>query len=144
MTYQRGDPRVARCRQPREAMLVTGTRALVAMMWYAKPFLRAVFLTPMDKHRSGRPPARRGDQARAAPAAQAKGARPAVLAVHDRDAGRVQPAARSASCSARCCCARSAPSPQLARRLFSEDELARSQRMTFDELAEDALAAKLA
>jgi hypothetical protein len=34
--------------------------------------------------------------------------------------------------------------PQLARRLFTDEELARSQAMTFDELAEDALAAKLA
>jgi hypothetical protein len=34
--------------------------------------------------------------------------------------------------------------PQLARRLFTDAELARSQAMSFDELAEDALAAKLA
>jgi hypothetical protein len=29
-----------------------------------------------------------------------------------------------------------------AKKLFTEEELARSQRMTFDELAEDALAVK--
>ena len=34
---------------PRPRAIISGMRALVTMMWHAKPFLHEVFLTPMDR-----------------------------------------------------------------------------------------------
>src|SRR5690606_27015212 len=34
---------------PRPRALAGGLRALATMMWYAKPFLQQVFITPMDR-----------------------------------------------------------------------------------------------
>ena len=117
-------------------------RALATMMWHAKPFLQQVFLAPMDRTDPTRPPRPGGVQAHPARAAQADRRAHAVLAVHDRAAGRSTTTRSSASCSARSCCARSAPRIAPRGSCSRSEELARTQRMSFDELAEEALAVK--
>jgi len=115
--------------------------ALVRMIWHAKPFLEQVFLAPMDKTD---PSGKRLKEA--IKRIQLVGRKPSVarrpftrvmLAVQDafnhpvigRLAGPVL--LRIAGGDAR-----------TIKRLFTDEELARSQRMSFDELAEEALAAK--
>jgi len=130
-------------RRPRPPLrdIFHGVRALATMMWHAKPFLQEVFLKPMDRtDPSGRriqeafkriqlilrkPTVARLPFSRAMLAMQALYNRPYV----GPTLGRVLLRALGAD-------ARSA------RYLFTDAELARAQRMTFDELAEDALAAK--
>lgn len=129
--------------RPSVRELVTNTRALVTMMWFAKPFLQEVFLRPMDRtDPSGRrvheafkriqlvlrkPTVARTPFSRFMIFMQGLYNRPLVGRVF----GRVLLRALGAD-------------PRAARVLFTADELARSQRMTFDELAEEALAAKYA
>ena len=128
-------------RRPSAFEIATGLSSLLRMMWHAKPFLQEVFLAPMDKtDPTGRrvreafkriqllvrkPTVARLPFSRAMLAMQALYNRPFV----GPTLGRVLLRALGAD-------ARSA------RFLFTEAELARAQRMTFDELAEDALAAK--
>ncbi len=143
--YASDDYRAEIARRPAKtaAAWLAGARALVTMMWHAKPFLRAVFLTPMEKvDPSGvrlaeaikriqlvlrKPKVRDLPFSRFMIEAQDAYNRPVV----GRLFGPLLLRALGAE-------------PALARRLFTEAELARSQRMSFDELAEDALAAKLA
>jgi hypothetical protein len=127
-------------RRPRD--IVAGARALVTMMWHAKPFLRAVFLAPMDKiDPSG------ARIAEAIKRMQLVLRKPNVadmpfsrFMIYTQDAynhpliGRLLGPLLLRALGAE---------PQLARRLFTDAELAKSQHMSFDELAEDALAAKL-
>jgi hypothetical protein len=124
---------------PRE--LAHGIRALVTMMWHAKPFLHEVFLTPMDRtDPSGRrikeafkriqlimrkPTVARQPFSRFMLGAQALYNHPLVGKLFGRLLLRALGADERA-----------------AKFLFTEDELLRSQRMSFDELAEEALAAK--
>ncbi|MEO8548754.1 MAG: hypothetical protein ABI678_02230 [Kofleriaceae bacterium] len=116
-------------------------RAVTTMMWRAKPFLQAVFLKPMDVtdpsgHRvqeafkrvqllMRKPTVARMPFSRFMTAAQDLYNTPVIGKVFSRVLLRTLGAEDRA-----------------ARRLFTEEELARSQRMTFDELAEDALAVK--
>jgi hypothetical protein len=121
--------------------LAFGLGALARMMWFAKPFLQEVFLAPMDRtDPSGRrvqeafkriqllmrkPTVSRTPFARFMTAMQNLYNRPLVGKVF----GPVLLRALGAE-------------DRAARFLFTPEELARSQRMTFDELAEEALAAK--
>ncbi len=129
--------------RPKLRELAFGLGALARMMWFAKPFLQEVFLAPMDRtDPSGRrvqeafkriqllmrkPTVSRTPFARFMTAMQDLYNRPVVGKVF----GRVLLRALGAE-------------DRAARFLFTPEELARSQRMTFDELAEDAIAAKYA
>jgi len=122
--------------------LARGGRALAVMMWHAKPFLQDVFLTPMDRtDPSGRrvleafkriqlvlrkPTVSRLPFSRFMIAMQRAYNHPVIGAVLGKPLLRALGAEERA-----------------ARILFTTEELERSQRMSFDELAEDALAAKL-
>jgi len=121
--------------------LARGARAVVAMMWHAKPFLQQVFLAPMDRtDPSGRriqeafkrvqlvmrkPTVARMRFSRFMIAMQTAYSHPLV----GRALGPLLLRALGAE-------------DRGARILFTREELARTQAMTFDELAEDALAAK--
>lgn len=123
--------------------MIVATRTLARMMWHAKPFLLEVFITPMNRtDPSGRriheaykriqllmrkPTVARTPFSRFMIAVQDLYNRPVI----GKLLGRVLLRALGAE-------------DRAARILYSQDELARSQRMTFEELAEDALAAKLA
>jgi hypothetical protein len=131
-----------RPRPPVRAWL-SGARALVTMMWHAKPFLRAVFLNPMDKTD---PSGRR--IAEAIKRAQLVLRKPRV---RDQPFSRFMITTQDAynhplvgTLLGPLLLRALGAEPQLAKRLFTDEELARSQAMTFDELAEEALAAKLA
>ena len=111
------------------------------MLWHAKPFLEQVFLAPMDKTdptgRRLREAIKRIQLLARKPTVAARPFTRFMLIVHElfnrplvgkligplllRVAGGDE---------------------RTIRKLFSDEELARSQRMSFDELAEDALAAK--
>lgn len=130
-------------RRPRPSLveLLRGVRALVTMMWYAKPFLYEVFLTPMDRtDPSGRriteafkriqllarkPTVARQPFSRFMLAAQA--------AYNHPIAGKLFGGLLLRALGS---------NEQAARVLFTPEEFARSQRQSFDEMAEDALAAK--
>jgi len=114
-------------------------RALATMMWHAKPFLQQVFLAPMDRTD---PSGRRMREAfkriqlvmRKPAVARAPFPRFMIAAqdlynhpVAGRLFGRVLLRALGAD-------------PRAARYLFTEEDLARTRRMTFDEMAEEALA----
>lgn len=117
------------------------TRKVATMMWYAKPFLQQVFLAPMDRtDPSGRrvqeafkriqlvmrkPTVARTPFSRFIIGAQAAYNRPLARRV----LGPLLLRALGADARA-------------ARIMFTPEELARSQQMTFEELAEEALAAK--
>lgn len=123
--------------------MAAGVRQVATMMWHAKPFLQQVFLAPMDRtDPSGRcareafkriqlvlrkPTVARTAFSRFMISMQAAYNHPVI--------GRVLGPAllRAIGADARA-----------AQILFTREELARTQQMSFDELAEDALAAKLA
>nr|HEX4314823.1 hypothetical protein [Kofleriaceae bacterium] len=127
---------------PTAGELAVGLRALVTMMWHARPFLREVFLAPMERTD---PDGRRTREAfkriqlllRKPDVARQPFAR-FMLAMQDgfnhpvlgRLLGPVLLRALGAE-------------PAVATILFTTDELDRTSRMSFDELAEEALAAKL-
>jgi len=116
-------------------------RVLGTMMWHAKPFLQQVFLAPMDRtDPSGRrikeafkriqmiirkPTVARTPFSRFMIGAQELYNRPVI----GKLLGRFLLRALGAD-------------DRAARIQFTQEELARTQRMTFDELAEDALAVK--
>lgn len=118
-----------------------GVRTVATMMWHAKPFLQQVFLAPMDRtDPSGRrvreafkriqlvlrkPTVARTPFSKMMIAAQNAYNHPLIGRVLGPLLLRVLGAEDRA-----------------ARILFTRDELARTQQMSFDELAEDALAAK--
>lgn len=130
-------------RRPRPSVkeIASGTAALARMMWHAKPFLQQVFLAPMDRtDPTGRrvqeafkriqlvlrkPTVARTPFSRFMIFMQELYNRPVVGKVF----GRLLLRALGAE-------------DRAARILFTQDELARSQRMSFDELAEEALAVK--
>lgn len=130
-------------RRPRSSAreLARMARSLATMMWHAKPFLEQVFLAPMDRTD---PSGRRIDEAfkriqlvlRKPTVARTMFSRFMIKAqeLYNRPIlgkvfGRVLLRALGAQ-------------DRAARILFTAEELARSQGMTFDELAEDALALK--
>jgi hypothetical protein len=129
--------------RPRQSAreFAAGWTALARMMWHAKPFLQQVFLAPMDRtDPSGRrvqeafkriqlvlrkPTVARTPFSRFIISMQELYNRPVVGKVFGRLLLRVLGAEDRA-----------------ARILFTQDDLARTQRMSFDELAEEALAVK--
>jgi len=130
-------------RRPRPSVkdLASGTAALARMMWHAKPFLQQVFLAPMDRtDPTGRrvqeafkriqlvlrkPTVARTPFSRFMIFMQDLYNRPVVGKVF----GRLLLRALGAE-------------DRAARILFTQEELARTKRMSFDELAEEALAVK--
>jgi hypothetical protein len=133
---------IARRSRPSARELVTGFRALATMMWHARPFLQQVFLKPMDlTDPSGRriqeafkriqlimrkPTVARLPFSRFMIGMQDLYNHPVVGKIF----GRVLLRALGAE-------------DRAARYLFTKAELARSHAMSFDEMAEEALAAKL-
>jgi hypothetical protein len=121
--------------------IASGTAALARMMWHAKPFLQQVFLAPMDRtDPTGRrvqeafkriqlvlrkPTVARTPFSRFMIFMQDLYNRPVVGKVF----GRLLLRALGAE-------------DRAARILFTQEELARTKRMSFDELAEEALAVK--
>jgi len=121
--------------------MIRMTRVLATMMWHAKPFLEQVFLKPMDRtDPSGRriheafkriqlvtrkPTVARTPFSRFMITMQELYNRPII--------GRLLRPLLLRALGAE---------DRAARILFTPEELARTQRMTFDELAEDALAVK--
>ncbi|MBS1122581.1 MAG: hypothetical protein H6Q90_4809 [Deltaproteobacteria bacterium] len=132
-------------RRPRPSLreMRSGIRALLTMMWHAKPFLQQVFLAPMDRtDPSGRrvqeafkriqlilrkPTVARTPFSRLMIAMQNMYNRPVLGKLFGRVLLRVLGA-----------------DPRAARIQFTQAELARAQTMSFDELAEEALAVKYA
>ena len=130
-------------RRPRPSLkdIASGTAALARMMWHAKPFLQQVFLAPMDRtDPTGRrvqeafkriqlvlrkPTVARTPFSRFMIFMQDLYNRPVVGKVF----GRLLLRALGAE-------------DRAARILFTQEELARTKRMSFDELAEEALAVK--
>jgi len=126
---------------PKVREVVRGTRAVSTMMWYAKPFLQQVFLNPMDTtDPSGRrlheaikriqlvlrkPTVARTPFSRFMIAAQNAYNHPIIGRLFGRVLLRMLGAV-----------------PRAATILFTEADLERTNKMSFDELAEDALAAK--
>ena len=118
------------------------TAALVRMLWHAKPFLEQVFLAPMDKTdpsgRRLREAIKRIQLLARKPTVAARPFTRFMLIVHELFnrpvVGKlVGPLLLRVA----------GGDERTIRKLFSDEELRRSQRMSFDELAEDALAAKL-
>jgi hypothetical protein len=121
--------------------LVSGVRALVTMMWHAKPFLQQVFLAPMDlTDPSGRrlkeafkrvqlimrkPTVARLPFSRFMIASQNLYNHP----VGNKLFGPLLLRALGAE-------------DRAARYLFTDEDLERTRRMSFDEMAEEAIAAK--
>jgi hypothetical protein len=132
---------VRRRPRPRAKDIVRGVRAVATMMWHAKPFLQEVFLAPMDRtDPSGRrvqeafkriqlvmrkPTVARMPFSRFMIGAQTLYNHPIIGKLF----GRVLLRALGAE-------------DRAARFLFTREELERTQHMSFDELAEEALAAK--
>ncbi|HEU0035637.1 MAG TPA: hypothetical protein VFQ53_33730 [Kofleriaceae bacterium] len=130
-------------RRPRPSVraMATGLRALATMMWHAKPFLQQVFLTPMDRTD---PSGRRIREAfkriqlvlRKPTVARAPFSR-MMIAIQDmynhpvlgKLLGRVLLRVLGAE-------------DRAARILFTDEELRRTQQMSFEELAEEALSVK--
>jgi hypothetical protein len=133
---------IARRPRPTLRQLANGLGALAQMMWYAKPFLHQVFLQPMDRtDPTGRrlreafkriqlvirkPTVARTPFSRLMIGMQTAYNHPVI----GKLLGRVLLRALGAD-------------ERAARILFTPEELARTQQMSFDELAEEALAAKL-
>ena len=132
---------VRRRPRPRAKDIARGIRAVATMMWHAKPFLQEVFLAPMDRtDPTGRrvqeafkriqlvmrkPTVARMPFSRFMIGAQTLYNHPVIGKLF----GRVLLRALGAE-------------DRAARFLFTHEELERTQRMSFDELAEEALAAK--
>jgi len=129
--------------RPRPSLgeLARGLRTLAAMMWHAKPFLQQVFLAPMDRTD---PTGRRVQEAfkriqlvlRKPTVARTPFSRLMIglqAAYNHPVAGRVLGPLLLRALGAE---------DRAARILFTREELARTQRMSFDELAEEALAVK--
>ncbi|HEX5059810.1 MAG TPA: hypothetical protein VFV99_10650 [Kofleriaceae bacterium] len=128
-------------RRPSMRELASGLRALVTMMWHARPFLQEVFLAPMDRTD---PSGRRVQEA--FKRIQLVMRKPTVARqpfskfmigtqnlynhpIWGRLFGPLFLRALGAE-------------DRAARFLFTREELERSQRMSFEELAEEAVAAK--
>jgi len=130
-------------RRPRPSLreLARGGRALVTMMWHAKPFLNEVFLAPMD-HTD--PSGRR--LAEAFKRIQLVLRKPTVARMpFSRFMLAVQGAYNhpiAGKLFGRLLLRALGSEERVAKLLFTPEELARSQRQSFDEMAEDALAAK--
>jgi hypothetical protein len=121
--------------------LAHNVRAVAAMMWHAKPFFQEVFLAPMDRTdpngRRLREAIKRVQLLTRKPTVARLGFPRFIVAMQ-----RVYNTPVIGSLFGRFLLRALGSDERAARYLFTPDELARSQRMTFDEMAEDALAAK--
>lgn len=126
---------------PRPREIVQGMHALVTMMWHAKPFLQQVFIAPMDRTD---PSGRRLQEAfkriqltlRKHKVARTPFSRFMIVAqdlYNHPVIGKVLGPLLLRALGAE---------DRAARILFTNDELRRAQQMSFEELAEEALAAK--
>ena len=126
---------------PRDAL--DNARSIAAMMWHVKPFLQQVFMTPMDRTD---PSGRRVREA--LKRVQLLTRKPTVARMgfprFIRALQRVYNMPIVGALLGRVLLRGLGADDRSARYLFTDEELARSQRMSFDELAEDALAAKYA
>jgi hypothetical protein len=124
---------------PRE--MIHGTRAIVTMMWHAKPFLQQVFIAPMDRTD---PSGRRLQEAfkrvqlvlrkhKVARTPFSKFMIGAQSAYNHPVLGKIFGPILLRALGAE---------DRAARILFTQEELRRTQQMSFEELAEEALAAK--
>ncbi len=130
-------------RRPRPSVreMARMTRSIATMMWHAKPFLQQVFLAPMDRTD---PSGQRIQEAfkriqlvlRKPTVARAPFSKMMIKfqeaynhPVFGKVFGRLLLRLLGAE-------------DRAARILFTQEELARTQRMSFDELAEDAISAK--
>ena len=133
---------VARARKRTLGEALAGARAVATMMWYAKPFLLEVFLAPMDRTD---PSGKRITEA--FKRVQLLMRKPTVArqpfsrfmlgmqrAYNHPILGKLLGPVLLRALGA---------DPRAATYLFTAEELARTQGQTFDEMAEDALAAKL-
>jgi len=121
--------------------MIENTRALVMMMWHARPFLQQVFIAPMDRTD---PSGRRLQEAfkriqlvlRKPTVARTPWSR-FMIGVQDLYnhpvAGKLFGPILLRALGAE---------DRAARRLFTEEELARVKRMSFEELADEAIQAK--
>jgi hypothetical protein len=130
-------------RRPTARQLATGISALVKMMWHARPFLQEVFLAPMDRTD---PSGRRINEAfkriqlimRKPTVARLPFSRfmLGTQALYNHPvAGKLFGSLLLRALGA---------DDRAARFLFTREELEKSQRMSFEELAEEAVAAKYA
>jgi hypothetical protein len=132
---------VRKRRKPTARELAYGLRALVTMMWYAKPFLQEVFLRPMDRTdpsgRRIREAFKRIQLLMRKPTVARQPFSRFMCTVQDLYnhpiAGRVFGPVLLRALGAE---------DRAARFLYTKQELARSNEMSFEELAEEALAAK--
>jgi hypothetical protein len=131
-------------KRPRPSVreLARMTRVLATMMWHAKPFLQQVFLAPMDRTD---PSGRRVTEA--FKRIQLVLRKPTVArAPFSRFMIRIQEAYNHPILGrllGRLLLRTLGAEDRAARILFTQEELARTQQMSFDELAEEALAVKL-
>jgi hypothetical protein len=127
--------------RPRLREIVRATRVVATMMWHAKPFLQEVFLKPMDRTD---PSGRRVQEAfkriqlvlRKPTVARAPFSKMMIKfqeaynhPIIGKYFGRILLRALGAD-------------PRAARILFTQEELARTQQMSFDELADEAISIK--
>jgi hypothetical protein len=126
---------------PGARQLAANVRAIGTMMWHAKPFLQDVFMAPMDRtDPSGkriREAIKRVQLLMRKPTVARMGFPRFIRAMQ-----RVYNTPVVGSVFGGLLLRALGADDRSARYLFTADELARSQRMSFDELAEDALAAK--
>jgi rubrerythrin len=127
--------------RPTLRQLATGVRALVTMMWHARPFLQEVFLAPMDRtDPSGR---------------RIKEAFKRIQLIMRKPTVARQPFSKfmigtqnlynhpiAGKIFGPLLLRALGAEDRAAKFLFTQEELERSQRMTFEELAEEAVAAK--
>jgi hypothetical protein len=133
--------KVRRRKQPTLRQLAFGARALVTMMWHAKPFLQEVFLRPMDRtdpsgHRIREAFKRIQLLMRKPTVARQPFSRFMITTQNLYNhpiAGKLLGPLLLRALGAE---------DRAARFLFTPDELAKTQRMTFEELADEAVAAK--
>jgi len=130
-------------RRPRPSVreIIRMTRELATMMWFAKPFLQQVFLAPMDRTD---PSGRRVQEA--FKRIQLVLRKPTVArAPFSRFMIKVQEAYNHpiiGKLLGQLLLRALGAEDRAARILFTQEELARTQQMSFDELAEEALAVK--
>jgi hypothetical protein len=126
---------------PTPRQMLHGTRAIVTMMWHAKPFLQQVFIAPMDRTD---PSGRRLQEAfkrvqlvlrkhTVARTPFSKFMIGAQAAYNHPVIGKIFGPILLRALGAE---------DRAARILFTQEELRRTQQMSFEELAEEALAAK--
>lgn len=124
---------------PRE--LARNIRAIATMMWHAKPFLQSVFIKPMDKtDPSGMRIQEAFKRVQLLMRKQTVARMPFARFIHTMQTLYNTPVVGQVF--GRFLLRAVGAEDRAAKFLYTQEELARTQRMSFDELAEDALAVK--